>query len=390
MYVFFLDAAPTERLLSQEGSLLTYLQEEADMGAENGGKLRASILKGASSTCMAGVRAMALICDTVFWKMIRAVKPSAEKHVLDVLPRVWPAAHSFFERAAASPSAVIDGSLKMELGLDVAPVAASPSQAKRSARAQVDMTRIRAASKDDATVERLLSAAFRAMAKATANHASEWLPAGLEATDGSITTEGKLCTARITLAIRAKYDALTATSTPVERLHALGRCTDDRGKQQRIDSRAGIALGIFNGQAAHLAGMEIEELEKTFNVSRPAARKARKQTIKQQLIAVGRAKREEREAKLTSKRARKVARAAEKARLEKVKLATAYSELKAMTVPELQVSPRASLEPASCRAATCHVAAAPACHVATAATYHVAACHVAAGPAQGLQAAGKD
>ena len=81
MYVFFLDAAPTERLLSQEGSLLTYLQEEADMGAANGGKLRASILKGASSTCMAGVRAMALICDSVFWKMIRAVKPSAEKHV---------------------------------------------------------------------------------------------------------------------------------------------------------------------------------------------------------------------------------------------------------------------------------------------------------------------
>ena len=37
MYVFFLDAAPTERLLSQTGSLLT-------MGAENGGKLRASIL----------------------------------------------------------------------------------------------------------------------------------------------------------------------------------------------------------------------------------------------------------------------------------------------------------------------------------------------------------
>ena len=35
MYVFFLDAAPTERLLSQTGSLLTYLEEEADMGAEN-------------------------------------------------------------------------------------------------------------------------------------------------------------------------------------------------------------------------------------------------------------------------------------------------------------------------------------------------------------------
>ena len=79
------------------------------MGAENGGKLRVSILKGASSTCMAGVRAMAFICDSVFWQMIRAVKPSAEKHVLDVLPCVWPAAHSFFEQAAATPAAVIDG-----------------------------------------------------------------------------------------------------------------------------------------------------------------------------------------------------------------------------------------------------------------------------------------
>ena len=31
MYVFFLDAAPTERLVSQEGSLLTYLEEEDDL-----------------------------------------------------------------------------------------------------------------------------------------------------------------------------------------------------------------------------------------------------------------------------------------------------------------------------------------------------------------------
>ena len=342
MYVFFLDAAPTERLLSQAGSLLTYLQEEADMGAENGGKLRASILKGASSTCMAGVRAMALICDSVFWQMIRAVKPSAEKHVLDVLPRIWPAAHSFFERAAASPSAVIDGSLQMELGCELAPAApATDSQAKRSARNRIDMVRIRAAATNDTTVEKLLAAAFGAMAKATANHASEWLPAGLLATDGSTTTEGKLCSARITPELRAKYNALTATSTPVERLHAIGRCTDDRGKRQRIDSRAGIALGIYNGQAADLAGMEIEELAKTFNVCRKAARKARKQTIKQQLIAAGRAKQAEREVKLTSKRARRAAKAAEAARLATVMLATNYSQLKAMTITELSDQLRA-------------------------------------------------
>ena len=89
MYVFFLDAAPTERLVSQHGSLLTYLDEEEDLGAAGGGKLRKSILTGArSDPCMAGVRAMAIICDTVFWKLIRAVKPAADRHVLDVLPKV--------------------------------------------------------------------------------------------------------------------------------------------------------------------------------------------------------------------------------------------------------------------------------------------------------------
>ena len=335
MYVFFLDAAPTERLLSQEGSLLTYLQEEADMGAENGGKLRASILKGASSTCMAGVRAMALICDTVFWKMIRAVKPSAEKHVLDVLPCVWPAAHSFFERAAASPSAVVDGSLQMELGLELAPVAETASQARRSARGAIDIARIRAAARSDSVVERLLAAAFAAMAKATANHAAEWLPAGLIATDGSVTSEGKLCSARITPELRAKYDALTATSTPVERLHALGRCTDDRGKRQRVDSRAGIALAIYNGQSGYLADMGTEKLENTFDACRAAARSARKETIKAQLIAAGRAKRAERDAKLSSKRARKEAKAAELERLKSLTKVVKWSALKSLSNADL-------------------------------------------------------
>lgn len=88
MYVFYLDAAPTERLVSQQGSLLTFLGEENDLGAEGGGKLRKSILTGAGSDpCMAGVRAMALICDTVFWQLIHAIKPAADRHVLDVLPK---------------------------------------------------------------------------------------------------------------------------------------------------------------------------------------------------------------------------------------------------------------------------------------------------------------
>ena len=71
MYVFFLDAAVTERLLSQAGSLLTYLEEEDDLQAEGGGKLRKSILTGTNSpACMAAVRSMAIIADTVLWKLL--------------------------------------------------------------------------------------------------------------------------------------------------------------------------------------------------------------------------------------------------------------------------------------------------------------------------------
>jgi hypothetical protein len=89
MYVFFLDAAPTEHLVSQEGSLRSFLEEEAEMGAEGGGKLRKSILTGANSEpMMATLRAMAIICETVLWPLLCAVKPSADKHVLDVLPEV--------------------------------------------------------------------------------------------------------------------------------------------------------------------------------------------------------------------------------------------------------------------------------------------------------------
>eukprot|EP00966_Prymnesium_polylepis_P206554 4785473-Prymnesium_polylepis.1 len=59
MYVFFLDAAVTERLLSQVGSLLTFLEEEDDLQAEGGGKLRKSILTGTNSpACMAAVRSV--------------------------------------------------------------------------------------------------------------------------------------------------------------------------------------------------------------------------------------------------------------------------------------------------------------------------------------------
>ena len=327
MYVFFLDAAPTERLISQAGSLLTYLEEEDDLGAEGGGRLRKSILTGANSEpCMAAVRAMAIICDAVLWPLLKAVKPSAEKHVLDVLPTVWPKTLRFFEDAAANPTGLLDGSLRLELGGAASPAAAASTVGltRRAERARIDMARIRGKAAGDPLVARLLAAAAAAMATSTKNHASEWLPGG------------KLSAEVITPALRARYDALVSTSTSVERLHALGRCADDRGGMQRAESRAGVVLARHNDQAGWLQAKGTDDLQHMLDVCRGAARSMRALTIKAQRIAAGRAKRAERDAKLTSKRAKRLARAAELRRIEGLTVATKFSELVDMQNDALQ------------------------------------------------------
>lgn len=362
-YVFFIDAAVTERLISQEGSLLTYLQEEADLGADGGGKLRASILTGethlplthiaqhahhntgslcaravlcvgaSSDPCMAAVRAMAIIADAVLWRLLHAVKPSAEKHVLDVLPQLWPQALEFFESAALSPAAVVEGSLTLAVGLEGQPSqrieASTPGQARRSERARQDMVRICAKAAGNKLVEQLLQAAFSEMATAARSHCSEWLPGG------------RLCAGSITLELRARYDALVSTSTCVERVHALGRDADQRGKWQRPDTRAGIVLGKVDHMDRHAASLGLEELQRRLNICRPAASAERKRTLKAMLIEQGRAKRAEREEKLQGARAKRAARAAELERLKAIALATKYSELKAMSNTDLSDQLRA-------------------------------------------------
>ena len=67
----------------------------------------------------------------------------------------------------------------------------------------------------------------------------------------------------------------------------------------------------------------------------PEARLVRRQTLKMQRIKEGRAKRAERDAKLSSKCAKREARAAELVRLQALPLATRYSELKGMRTDEL-------------------------------------------------------
>jgi len=312
MYVFYLDAAVTERLLSQTGSLLTYLEEEDDLQTEGGGKLRKSILTGTKSpACMAAVRSMAIICESILWPLLKAIKPKADKHTFDVLPMVWTKAREFFTHAASRPRGLIEGSLKLDLGDDVCPPDATPrtdAQLRRSQRAAIDMTRIRAKIQGDQQqfeiVEKLLAAACTAMIRATENHAREWLG-----------PDGKLCAEKITPELRAIYDALPTTSTSVERLHAFGRGCDEQAGMQRADTRAGLCLARYNGQAAWLRAKKTEELETLLNVSRQAATALLRTTIKKERIEAGRAKRAERDAKLSSKRTRREAKAAELQRI---------------------------------------------------------------------------
>ena len=80
---------------------------------------------------------------------------------------------------------------------------------------------------------------------------------------------------------------------------------------QRADTRAGLCLARYNGQAAWLRSKTTAQLQQVLNVSRKAARALLRTTIKKERIEAGRAKRAERDAKLSSKRARREAKAAE-------------------------------------------------------------------------------
>eukprot|EP00965_Chrysotila_dentata_P051661 1715117-Pleurochrysis_carterae.AAC.1 len=41
---------------------------------------------------MAAVRAMALVCESALWMLLRAI--GSDAHILDVLPTIWPTAAS--------------------------------------------------------------------------------------------------------------------------------------------------------------------------------------------------------------------------------------------------------------------------------------------------------
>ncbi|EOD05234.1 hypothetical protein EMIHUDRAFT_198838 [Emiliania huxleyi CCMP1516] len=313
-YVFFMNAAVTERF-SQDGSLLTFLEEEDTMGAEAGGKLRKSILLGfRSDYIMAAVRAMALICDSALWELLRAI--GSDTHILDILPVMWPETLAFFEAAAAAPSKVVDGSLTLSLS-----VAREAKVTPRATRAAIDIARIREKAAGDTIIEKMLSSAFTAMAEGTRNHASEFLPGG------------NFCSEKITDELRQRLSGMPTTSTSAERTFALGRDHDQRAGACRDDTRSGAILGAMDNTHEFMRGREKGEEE--WRMLRRLARRGMKETMAEKRIAAGRAAATERNAKLEGHRAKQAAKKKELARLEAIPLATRYSELKGMVGDEL-------------------------------------------------------
>jgi len=83
--------------LSQEGSLKTFFEDEADIGGEAGRKLRNTILADINSDkFMSVVCVSALICDSCFclWVLLRSIS-SDDEHLRDMLPQMWPKVLAF-------------------------------------------------------------------------------------------------------------------------------------------------------------------------------------------------------------------------------------------------------------------------------------------------------
>ena len=277
-YVFFMDAAVTE-CLSQEGSLKTYLEEETELGGETGGKLRHTILTGFNSEAiMSAVRALALICDACLWMLLRRIGSEAQ-HILDVLPRMWTETLAFFHAAAERPQGIVDGSCKLELsGCRAAKVT------KRSKRAELDMIRIRGKANGNELVKQMLTAAFKAMAEATGNHAKEFLPGGDFAV-GHINAEERL-----------RLESMPMTSTHAERMFAIGRHLDRIAGSQRPNTRSGILCAAQDHTVAWV--MSLPDPEAEWTKLRKSAREKMTKSMKANRIEAGLLIRDERETKL--------------------------------------------------------------------------------------------
>jgi len=326
-YVFFLDAAVVDRF-SQLESLYGYLLEEADMGAEAGGKLRKAIITGFESVyCMSAVRSMAVIADAWLWPMLRAIEPGDDVHVLDVCPELWPRTCAWLEEAAASPQSAIDGTLCLRTSLEAANLRTTPrkgptaSGEHRAERAAIDLRRVRAAIDSDAELKALvhdmLSAAFTAMATSVRNHAAEFMPGGC------------CCKANVTPALRQRLDGMPLTSVGAETMFARVKRRAERGGIARHDTRMGAVLCERDATVAWA-----REQTDAAGLLRLACTRWRKgsgsRTMADEDALKGEAKAPEREAKLAKKRSGRAAKAADVERLKAVAVVSTYSALKTM------------------------------------------------------------
>jgi hypothetical protein len=330
-YVFFLDAGVVDRF-SQLESLYGYLLEEADMGAEAGGKLRKAILTGFESVyCMAAVRSMAIISDAWLWPMLRAIEPGDDVHILDVCPVLWPRTCAWLEEAAASPQSVIDGTLDLRTNLEAAKLRtsgpkAAPKSVRRAERAQLDLIRIRAAIAADeelkGEVHEMLSAAFTAMAKSVRNHASEFMPGGV------------CCAANVTPALRERLSGMPLTSVSAETMFARVKRRADRGGISRHDTRMGSVLCERDDTVAWARGQA-----QVAGLWKQAGKRWRKgsgsRTMQEERQLKGEAKAPARELKLAKKRSGRAAKAAALERLKLVESVSTYSALTKMGNDEL-------------------------------------------------------
>lgn len=325
-YVFFLNAAIVDRF-AQTGSLITYLEQESDMGSENGGKLRNAILIGyKSDEIRAAVHAMAFICEACVWPALHAIKCNLDQHILDVLPSFWSNFVEFFERAAASPASVMNGDLAMKLPFDTSRDTHTP----RSARAALDMERIRRATEGNALVERMLTAAFNAMVAGAKNHAAEFLPGG------------KLALGSFSEADRIRLSGCPTTSTAAERLFAVGRAHDSRKGVTRADHRSGYVLGKLDKTTEWALRREPTTLRLELKACKRMSRMLNHSGQLEEVRRIsGMFKRDDREEKLAAVRAKRESKAAERRRLEELVLKKYYSELRLLGIEDLKDQLRA-------------------------------------------------
>ena len=332
-YVFFLDAGVVERFAQLE-SLYGYLLEEADMGAEAGGKLRKAIITGFESVyCMAAVRSMAIISDAWLWPMLRAIEPGDDVHILDVCPVLWPRTVAWLEEAADNPQSAIDGTLSLRASFEAAKLRVTPRRTpgatvrKRSERAQLDLQRIRAAVDADAElkaeVHSMLADAFTAMADSVRNHAAEFMPGG------------SCCSANITPQLRERLDGVPLTSVSAETMFARVKRRAERGGIARHDTRMGAVVCERDRTVAWARGKG-STADGLLQLARKRWRKGSgAQTMAGERQLKGAAKAPEREAKLAKKRAGRVKKVTQLERLKGLVVVDKYKALKALDNEDL-------------------------------------------------------